>query len=442
MKKLPHPIIVGQQGINLIERIVLEMGCVWHPSHLDAGIDGYIEIRNPATGEMTNGIIQVQSKATEQEFESETVSSFEYRCAPRDLEYWLAGNAPVILIRSRPKTAEAYWISIKDYFRDLPARKAGRITFEKSRDSFDAKALDSLLRLAVPADSGIYLGTLPRTEKVYTNLLRLSSLPSHYYVARTDYRTREEVFAVLHETLRDAPGDWILSNKSIRSFHDLSIDPWVSVCDQGTVDPIPTAEWSNNQDEDERRLFVRMLNACLRDKLYPKGMSFSKENGYYYFRATRDLRAREYPYLALQHRTSRAVFKGYPKRRDPTKMSFYRHSAFHGRFVRYEDSWYLQITPTYHFTRDGWKPSFYGAELTTGIKRLETHGSVLGQVVMWANVLGERSLFDAGPELLVFNSLVDFEFDVGIEDDSWLKREAADQRKTLEGRGSAQLRLL
>ncbi len=292
MKKLPHSIIVGQQGINLIERIVLEMGCVWHPSHLDAGIDGYIEIRNPATGEMTNGIIQVQSKATEQEFESEARNSFEYRCTPRDLEYWLAGNAPVILIRSRPRTDEAYWVSIKDYFKDPTVHKTGRINFDKSRDRFDAKALDSLLRLAVPADSGIYLGTLPRTEKVYSNLLRLSAFPFHYYIAQTQYRTREEVFAVLHETLGDAPGGWILSNKTIRSFHDLSADPWGSVCDQGTVDPIPTTEWSNTCDEDEKRLFVRLLNACLRDKLYPKGVSFSKENGYYYFRATRSTHAR------------------------------------------------------------------------------------------------------------------------------------------------------
>ena len=247
---------------------------------------------------------------------------------------------------------------------------------------------------------------------------------------------------MLHETLRDVPGGWILSNKAIRSFHDLSVDHWNSVCDQGTIDPIPTAEWSDNQDEDERRLFVHLLNACLRDKLYPKGISFSKENGYYYFRATRDLRAREYPYLGLQHRTSRAVFKGYPKKGDPSKISFYRHSAFYGRFVNYEDSWYLRITPTYHFTRDGWRPSFYGAELTTGIKRLETQSSVLGQMVMWANVLCERSLFDPGPQPLVFNSPIDFELDVGIEDDSWLKGEAADKRKTLEGQEPGQLRLL
>jgi hypothetical protein len=71
-KKVSHAEIIGEQGVNLIQRIVLEMGFVWHATKIDAGIDGYIEIRDPTTGEVTNCIIQVQSKATERAFESET----------------------------------------------------------------------------------------------------------------------------------------------------------------------------------------------------------------------------------------------------------------------------------------------------------------------------------------------------------------------------------
>lgn len=41
--------ITGQTAINLIERVVLEMGYTWSPtsSATDAGIDGIIEIRDP-----------------------------------------------------------------------------------------------------------------------------------------------------------------------------------------------------------------------------------------------------------------------------------------------------------------------------------------------------------------------------------------------------------
>ena len=32
-------------------------------------------------------------------FQAETDNSFEYRCEQKDLDYWLRGNVPVILIR-------------------------------------------------------------------------------------------------------------------------------------------------------------------------------------------------------------------------------------------------------------------------------------------------------------------------------------------------------
>ena len=63
-KRIDQRDITGQKGINLIEKVVLEMGCLWHPTNLEAGIDGLIEIRDPVSGDVTNCILQVQSKAS------------------------------------------------------------------------------------------------------------------------------------------------------------------------------------------------------------------------------------------------------------------------------------------------------------------------------------------------------------------------------------------
>jgi hypothetical protein len=54
--------IVGQQGINLIERVALEMGFAWNPTNIDVGIDSYMEIRDATSGQATNCIIQVQAR--------------------------------------------------------------------------------------------------------------------------------------------------------------------------------------------------------------------------------------------------------------------------------------------------------------------------------------------------------------------------------------------
>jgi len=125
--------ILAQQGVNLIATIVADMGFMWTPTSgsSDAGIDGFIEIRNRETGEATNLIVQAQSKATGREWENETAEGFWFRCDDRDLDYWLEGNAPVILVVSRPSTGEAYWVSLKDYFVDLERRKAKKIFFRK-----------------------------------------------------------------------------------------------------------------------------------------------------------------------------------------------------------------------------------------------------------------------------------------------------------------------
>src|SRR2546430_13274983 len=157
-----HQSVIGQRGGNLIEKRILEMGWLWHPTGVfDAGIDGFIELRDPATGEALNSIIQVQSRAANGRFTGETDRQFEYLCTERDLAYWLAGNAPVILVCSRPDTEEAYWVSLKDYFRDPERRRSRRIVFDKQRDRLTGDAREPLQRLAIPKDAGIYFSSLP-----------------------------------------------------------------------------------------------------------------------------------------------------------------------------------------------------------------------------------------------------------------------------------------
>lgn len=432
-KQIPQNAIVGQQGINLIEKLCLDLGFLWHPTGLEAGIDGYIEIRLE-TGHVTNCIIQVQSKATAQPFEAETPTSLEFRCTIKDLDYWLGGNAPVILVRSRPATNEAYWVSIKDYFQDLTRRKTGKITFDKTTNRFDLAAKSALQQLAMRADGGLYLATQPKQEIIYSNLLRLGPLPEHYYIAQTDYRTPAELFARLRELTRPVHGEWVLHTKLLTSFHDLSARPWTEVTDPGTLEAHRTEEWAQTDDPVRQRQFVQLLNACLKEKLYRKGVKFSRDAGHYYFRPSQDLSNIEYAYASREHKTSRSVFKGYPKKSDHTQMSYYRHSAFESRFVRYGDTWFLQITPTYHFTRDGDRLSRYAPDLLSGIKRLENNQAVHGQVVMWAHILTARSLFDTGPEFLDFAALQQFHLDAGLNDDAWIKREDPDKSAALQDR--------
>src|SRR3954471_9959170 len=107
-KALPQT-ITSERGVALIAQIVGAMGHLWHPTAgTDSGIDGQIELRDPATSTVRNVRLGVQSKATTKRWPGETGTTFSYRATPNDIDYWQSSNQPVLLICSRPDDREAY----------------------------------------------------------------------------------------------------------------------------------------------------------------------------------------------------------------------------------------------------------------------------------------------------------------------------------------------
>lgn len=420
-KRITNQQMTGQKGIALIQRRVLDMGFTWTPTGaLEAGIDGYIEIRDDVTGDVFNAIIQVQSKATEETFTAETADSFEYLCEKRDLDYWMQGNAPVILIVSRPRTDEAYWVPIKDYFRDPSVRQARKVRFDKRQHRFGVACKDPLASLAIPRDSGLYLAPVPRTETLYSNLLPVASYALRLYIAETDCRRKEDIWREMNRLDVHVGPEWLLTNKRILSVHDLSEFPWNRICDVATMDELDTEEWADTDDPDRQREWVRILNACLREKCYPL-VRYSKDRECYYFTATPDLRTRVFSYQAVKVKAKRDVFRAYPSDGNPR---YYRHSALQGAFRRFDGAWHLEITPTYHYTHNGRDEYRYYEDKLSDIKRLEHNDAVMGQVVMWAEFLRrEGDMFTQNYPYLSFGELQSFEVGAGIDDAAWRSRE-------------------
>ncbi len=432
-KKIHKNSITGQQGINLIEKKVLEMGFLWYPTGgIEAGIDGTIEIRESATGQVFNAIIQVQSKATIGQFQAETLEGFDYLCDAKDLNYWLQGNAPVILIVSRPSTDEAYWVSIKEYFQDLTRRKAHKVHFSKVHDRFDKSCATSLVQLAIPKEAGIYFSPPLREEQLLSNLLEVTYIAETLYIAQTECRLPQEIWDCMRSLDEQVGAEWILKDKQILSFYNLREYPWKKVCDPGTVECFHTNEWAYAQDAERLRDFVRLLNRALKSKVRPM-LLYDPKKSCYYVKATRDLSRRTFAYQSLENKTTRVVFRPYFSRGEPKHIFYYRHSAFEGQFRRFNNKWYLEITPTYYFTTNGYSPSGYADEALKGIKLLERNQAVLGQLVMWASYLNQSpDLFTSKYPFLEFGQLQSVHLDVGIDDTAWLGKEEDDLVKASE----------
>jgi len=440
-KQIGHADMRGDKGIALIHRIVNDMGFVWNALHLEAGIDGIIEIRDAVTAEVSNFIIQVQSKAGGSYFKAETDTAFEFLCDERDLDYWLRGNAPVVLVVSRPEQDEAYWVSIKDYFHDPKLRKARKIVFSKDCDRFELACRDRLAALALPADSGHYLTALPQSDTLVSNLLPVADYPKRLFRAATKLRFPTQVWEHLNETRDQAKPEWFLHNGFIYAFHDLTFAPWTKVCISSTTENLAANDFAFSDDPNWRYVFVRMIRACLEQILYRQGVRFSKDRRHHFFRSTPDLTERKVGGLS--------VFKAYPSKTTPDRIAYYRHRAAELSLIRFGEKWYVEITPTYHFTQDGWKLSRYFDERLTGIKQLERQNKThLRQVRLWEEVLcqthlvpsppkpRQRSLFDDKVEseapitpysLLSFDPLVSFEVDWGVPESAWLPQPSGEE---------------
>lgn len=419
-KKITRSAMIGDQGVALIHRRAGQLGFIWTAgSNLDAGIDGLLEIRDDATGVVTNSVIQVQSKATEGRFTAETATSFEYLCDERDLNYWLQGNAPVILVVSRPKDDEAYYVSIKDYFGDPSVRATRRVRFDKSRDRFDVGARQALMDVALPRERGVYFAPPPKEEALVSNLLPVTAYPPTISVGETELRGRD-----IRETLKlhhvDA-SEWFVRGGRVITVHDLREAPWDEICDHGTVESFAADEWALADDRVRQAEFAELLYSCLAAKVRAD-MRYNRREKLFTTRATDDLQPR---YLGgVGGRPGRNIFKAYFKKTDASKTAYCRHSAFKAHFARYGDGWYLSVTPTYHFTTDGWWPSRRGGEFLSNAKRRERNDSVRQQLEMWARYLtGSADYKPPDYPLLVLGAPLVVEVDAGIDDKSWLRQD-------------------
>jgi len=426
-KRVTTQALVGQQGINLIEQVVLRMGSIWNPTvAIDVGIDGNIELCEPGTGRALGIVLLVQSRATEGEFQAETDQSFEYLCSERELEYWMQGNAPVLLIRSRPSTNEAYWVSLKEYFGE-PARRATRLVrFDKEANRFDEAAFDRLLAAGGKPDSGLYLGPPTKSERLISNLLAVASYAPRVYMAVTTLRKADDLWKQAAANSIRLEGPVVLKGGFLVSFHDLREWPWTQFCDRGSVEDFDTIEWAESEDADRRNEFIWLLRDSLRQKLYPQ-VVYRKDQECFMFRAHPNLEPFSVEYEGQRGTSTRQVFTRRVSAKTG-KVSWYRHDAFEGAFRHYRGQWYLEINPTYVFTVDGDKISLFQGDSLSAIKRFERNSDVRRQVLMWASYLGRgEDLINPAYPFLAFGDLLAVDVNRGIDDDAWEVKKSGDE---------------
>ena len=259
-------------------------------------------------------------------------------------------------------------------------------------------------------------------EEGFANLIPLRHFPDSLYVAPALSKTIKQSWFLINKGAKSTDrvsGAWTLYDDNLYSLVDPERSRLKRIIEIGGLERFNTDEWALSSDDGKRRLFVHLLNAALRDDLWSQGVRYHKEQDVYAFMGWPEEPPRRFKYGNLKLRSTATVVSHYEHKPKSGKVYKYlRHGAFQGRFRFLGEQWYLEITPTYRFTRNGKDLDRYHEDRLSGIKRLERNRSVLSQLLLWQAVLRAPWIRADRPRLLEFALLVSFRFASGVDESS------------------------
>ncbi len=423
-KRVTDSQILGELGETAVKKLVLEMGFIYeHRGRLEAGTDGFIELRDPYSGAPLGKVLGVQVKSTERgRYIREDDRGFEYLIRPDDLAYWRDTNYPVIIVVWRQSDGSAYWKDVTDGVKG----EERRLSFDKKSDVFDARSADRLGALTIDRRSqGVYLPPLNLGERAIINLLRVK-LPNEIFVATSPFGSGRDAIPEL-EKQDDTRFDWVIRKRRFISFFDPRECGTRAIVDLDQVEAVDTKLLALSDDPDDITDFVNLLRRTTARQTASE-LSYLRKERLFYFRATGENRSRSYKYAANVKEPSARVVSYYPNKKNLKRPGYVRHHAATFRFERLADEWFVVTDPTFYFTRNGYQPHPYPEALLAGKKRLEKNAAIRGQVMMWQHLLVTSSdahpgLFDVDlpKPLLGFQRVPPLELSRAVPEDSWAR---------------------
>jgi hypothetical protein len=420
-KKITHSDLIGKAGVALVTLRLSEMGFLFHETgSVEAGTDGFVELRDPGSGEMLSTVFRVQSKATEngRAWGSETRGGFTFTCKERDIEDWVASNVPVVLVCCDTKRQLSYWKDVTAYFADPVRRQRRQVVFDKTADCLDSRAAATLAAIAVPKTAGIHIPPPAKREQLVSNLLEVVDYPKHVWVAPALVTYMGDV----EDALRPAGigVECFVRSEMLFSFRPFDEPAWADVCDTDAAERLYSSEWADSGDAIKQHEFAELLRRALGEKVRDQ-LDYDRKEKLFYFRAPCNL-------SDVRLAGGRRAFHAYPKK-DANGWRFCRHFGFRPQFLRLDERWYLEINPRYRFTVDGYRRSKFEAENISKLKRMQHNDAVRQEVQALAGYLTEPpTLLTPDYRLVSFGELLRFEVDFGFDESAWAVQEEVPSR--------------
>lgn len=434
MKTVTDSQMLGEVGEAVVRAEFLKIGLIYQSfGRLESGIDGIVELRNPKSGETSSRFVAVQVKTTaKKRYPLETDAEFEYLMDEKDIKNWKQANLPVIIVLHRTEDNSIYWKFIQD---NVPGEER-RLRFNKSKDKLTQSSVDAIANLMIDqASPGVWIPPLNTGEKAILNIFR-AVLPDEIFVAVPTYPDGRQANAAMVE--EDAGRfDWSIRGNRFISFHDPRGQSSEMLVEPDTVEVVDTNLVANTSDQDDMNDIAHLLRRCLEFQ-FESFLMFGRHQGrpLLMFRPGDVCKPLDYSYRSSRKLVKARVVAVKMRKDEPDRVAYVRHHAFHPKFERIGESWFLIVEPTYFFTHDGFMWNRRADALLSGKKRLEKNSAIWGQVLMWQYLLchaddGETdNLFQDSSSknlnVLKFEPAPVIELPVTTPEAIWIKRDDSD----------------
>jgi len=235
------------------------------------------------------------------------------------------------------------------------------------------------------------------TERLVSNLYRVTALPQKIYYAATKIREKKDIHGYAEH-----PPPFILREGNLYTFTDLNTSEGfgsVFKSRDAVVSSDNFSDWFSDQEYSRRA--IELLNVCLKEQAWKRWLRFDSSRGRYFF-SPRNGRPKRIAWRIGGRIRWREVTTGHTRREKQEDGSFkdvpfgWRHQAIRASFMFVLNSLMLKLEPTYLLTRDDGKTprtSRWVGPVLSHWTNQERNGQILRSLRFWSLVLaGAREL--------------------------------------------------
>lgn len=319
-------------------------------------------------------------------------------------------------------------------FVTLKNRLLGIAPAQRPPISTSLSTVPPTLQDAKLTDYDLELGLYEDEENLHTNLFPVSYPDKIYQVKIKERNIGKFVrgFCELWKLLGNnspAPSNFYCEDGMIYSFNNFHAEIWRTLEKEREIFPqgvINSDSWAQSKKHANKNRFIKLLNRSLQYLCENNGTKFqisrSEKMKCYLFAVRGDQREGKIHTKAIKVSAPRTVYKAIMSKDAPGEIQHWKHTAFRHKFVRFDQIWYLVLTPFWAFTSDGLsEPSRWQRKASANMQKPEKNRSVLGHVAFWASVLCKNEDLLNSKELFQLRKPDVLRSSPSIRDDEWLK---------------------